>query len=68
MIRTSLFVAAAILGVATVHATDTAADTASYKHSIEQWHAGRVERLTAPNGWLSLIGLEWLKEGSNRIG
>jgi uncharacterized protein (DUF1684 family) len=68
MIRTSLFVAAAILGVATVHATDTAADTASYKHSIEQWHAGRVERLTAPNGWLSLIGLEWLKDGSNRIG
>ena len=64
MIRTSLFVAAAILGVATVHATDTDSDT----HSIEQWHAGRVERLTAPNGWLSLIGLEWLKSGDNRIG
>ncbi len=32
MIRTSLFVAAAILGVATVQA----ADIDSYKHSIEQ--------------------------------
>lgn len=64
MIRTSLFVAAAILGVATVHATDTD----NYKQSIEQWHAGRVERLTAPTGWLSLIGLEWLKDGANRIG
>ncbi len=63
MIRTSLFLAAAILGVATVHA-----DTDSYTHSIKQWRAGRVERLTAPNGWLSLIGLEWLKEGANRVG
>jgi len=64
MIRTSLFVAAAILGVATVQA----ADVDSYKHSIEQWQAGRVERLTASDGWLSLIGLEWLKEGANRVG
>ena len=64
MIRASLFVAAAILGVATVHATDTD----SYQQSIEQWHAGRVQRLTAPSGWLSLIGLEWLKDGANRIG
>jgi len=64
MIRTSLFIAAAILGVATVQA----ADIDSYKHSIEQWQAGRVERLTAPDGWLSLIGLEWLKEGANRVG
>jgi uncharacterized protein (DUF1684 family) len=64
MTRASLFIAAAILGVATVHATDTD----NYKQSIEQWHAGRVERLTAPTGWLSLIGLEWLKDGANRIG
>ena len=64
MIRTGLFVAAAILGVVTVHATDVD----SYKHNVEQWRAGRIERLTAPDGWLSLIGLEWLKEGTNRVG
>ena len=64
MIRTSLFVAAAILGVATVQA----ADIDSYKQGIEQWQAGRVERLTAPDGWLSLIGLEWLQPGANRVG
>jgi uncharacterized protein (DUF1684 family) len=45
-----------------------AADVDSYKHSIEQWQAGRVERLTAPDGWLSLVGLEWLKDGANRVG
>ncbi|HWU75912.1 MAG TPA: DUF1684 domain-containing protein [Rhodanobacter sp.] len=64
MIRPHLFVAAAILGVAAVHATNVD----SYKSSIEQWHAGRVERLTAPDGWLSLIGLEWLQPGDNRVG
>lgn len=64
MFRNSLFVAAAILGVATVQATDVD----HYKQGIEQWHAGRVERLTAPTGWLSLIGLEWLQPGANRVG
>lgn len=63
MNRTSLFFAAAILGVATVHA-----DTDSYTQSIEHWRAERVEKLTASTGWLSLIGLEWLKEGANRVG
>jgi uncharacterized protein (DUF1684 family) len=64
MFRNSLFVAAAILGVATVQATDVD----HYKQGIEQWHAGRIERLTAPTGWLSLIGLEWLQPGTNRVG
>ena len=64
MIRTSLFVAAAVLGVAAV----PAATIDNYKQSVEQWRAGRIERLTAADGWLSLIGLEWLKEGANRVG
>ena len=64
MFRTSLFVAATILGVATVQA----ADVDHYKQGIEQWHAARVDRLTAADGWLSLIGLEWLQPGANRVG
>lgn len=40
----------------------------AYCREIERWHAARLERLTAPNGWLSLVGLEWLKPGVNRIG
>ena len=42
--------------------------TDHYLQEIERWHAGRIERLTAPGGWLSLVGLEWLKPGTNRIG
>ena len=41
---------------------------ADYARAIECWHAARIERLTAPNGWLSLVGLEWLHPGANRIG
>ena len=56
-------------GVALVHA-DTPKQTNSpdaYQQSIDQWRAGRVARLTAPDGWLSLIGLEWLQEGANHV-
>lgn len=45
-----------------------AANADHYPQQIEQWRAGRVARLTAPDGWLSLIGLEWLKPGDNRVG
>ncbi|HEX5353615.1 MAG TPA: DUF1684 domain-containing protein [Rhodanobacteraceae bacterium] len=46
-------------------ALDTGHD---YLKEIEAWHAARIECLTAPDGWLSLVGLEWLKPGMNRIG
>lgn len=40
----------------------------AYRREIERWYAARIERLTAPDGWLSLIGLEWLSPGTNTIG
>jgi len=43
-------------------------DSDSYQREIEAWHAARIERLAAPRGWLSLVGLEWLQPGVNRIG
>jgi uncharacterized protein (DUF1684 family) len=63
MKRFILFAATAILGASTVHA-----DRIDYRHQVEQWRADRVTRLTAPSGWLSLIALEWLQPGDNRIG
>jgi uncharacterized protein len=32
------------------------------------WHQKRIASLTSEDGWLSLVGLHWLKEGNNRIG
>ena len=33
----------------------------------ETWKATRRTRLTAPDGWLSLVGLFWLDEGDNQV-
>nr|WP_233261909.1 DUF1684 domain-containing protein [Vitiosangium sp. GDMCC 1.1324] len=32
------------------------------------WHQKRIANLTSDDGWLSLVGLHWLKEGDNRFG
>src|SRR6266849_865577 len=32
------------------------------------WHKKRIDRLTSDDGWLSLVGLYWLKEGKNPVG
>jgi uncharacterized protein (DUF1684 family) len=34
----------------------------------EQWHSERIKGLKKEHGWLSLIALDWLKEGKNPIG
>jgi len=65
MSRIAAFLLVLMSGVAVVSAAET---PSPYVHEIEQWRAARVARLTAPDGWLSLIGLEWLHEGANRVG
>lgn len=40
----------------------------AYRKSIEQWRQGRIARLTAPDGWLTLVGLYWLEPGVNKFG
>jgi len=39
-----------------------------YEMSIQNWQQQRVNSLTSPNGWLTLVGLYWLKEGINTMG
>jgi hypothetical protein len=41
---------------------------ASYQAEIEAWRRGREERLKAEDGWLSVVGRFWLKEGENTLG
>ncbi len=43
-------------------------DYAQYKQQILQWRQHRLQRLTRPDGWLSLAGLFWLHEGNNTFG
>jgi len=43
-------------------------DPASHQQEIEKWRSERVARLTAPDGWLTLVGLFWIEEGESRVG
>jgi uncharacterized protein len=42
--------------------------TAEWKQRIAAWREQREKELVTPDGWLSLIGLEWLKSGGNSFG
>ncbi len=47
----------------------SAADTGdNYPQQVEHWRAERQKKLTADYGWLTVVGLDWLKEGDNRVG
>lgn len=41
---------------------------ANFFREIQDWQSQRVSRLTSPKGWLTLVGLSWLKEGDNSCG
>jgi len=43
-------------------------DQASWQRDLLDWRAKRAASLQAPEGWLSLIALGWLKEGDNVFG
>lgn len=52
-----------------MHAENTVSPSAAeVTQQVELWKQGRLQRLTAPDGWLSLVGLEWLHPGANRVG
>jgi len=54
------------IGLAMVFAAETA--VTGYQRSIAEWRAQREAKLKADDGWLTVVGLTWLKEGANRVG
>jgi hypothetical protein len=40
----------------------------SWQKDLAAWRAQREYELAAPDGWLTLVGLEWLKPGFNSFG
>src|SRR6266550_295510 len=42
-------------------------DVNAYNKEIAQWQTQRLTELKGENGWLTLVGLFWLKEGDNRL-
>jgi uncharacterized protein len=46
---------------------DSAGD-AAWLQDLAAWRAQREREIDAPDGWLTLVGLEWLKPGANSVG
>jgi uncharacterized protein len=59
------FIAVAAFLALTVSAADI---TDAYRREVEQWRAEHQKKLAADDGWLTVVGLDWLKEGDNRVG
>ncbi len=43
-------------------------DPAVHAQEIEQWRADRLAKLTAEDGWLTLVGLYWIEDGVSHVG
>ena len=43
-------------------------DPAAHADEIERYRFERLQRLQAEDGWLTVIGLDWLEPGANRFG
>jgi hypothetical protein len=56
-----------LLALAIFMAAETTPDDA-WTGALLAWRAQRATNLKAPEGWLSLIALGWLKEGDNAFG
>ncbi len=70
-----LLAAALAAGTSTLLAAgsaDTAAapqpDLAAWRKQVETWKKERTASLKREDGWLTLVGLYWLKPGENRFG
>ena len=63
--KLSRFAPVLVFAVAVLAFADVPSD---WKAGLLAWRAHREQRLSAPDGWLTLVGLEWLKPGLNSVG
>ena len=53
---------------AAAFAADRPTAATPWKTDLLAWRAQQAKNLQTPNGWLTVIGLEWLKAGDNSVG
>ncbi|HYY57898.1 MAG TPA: DUF1684 domain-containing protein [Pyrinomonadaceae bacterium] len=59
---------AIVILICACHRQSVAVDENAYRQQLERWHTERAAELKGEDGWLTLVGLYWLKEGENRLG
>ena len=64
----TLAIAGMIFGVSACSDVDAGVDAAAYEAEIHAWRAGRLERLLAPTGFLTQVGLFWIGDGRYTVG
>jgi uncharacterized protein (DUF1684 family) len=71
----SVFVLGVVIGSvmfaspqAAAQETTEKSELKDHQQVVKDWRAKRHERLSSSKGWLTLVGLEWLSEGENRVG
>jgi len=47
---------------------ESGTDIETHRSAIEDWRLRRDQRLRDPDGWLTLVGLDWLNDGANSVG
>ena len=68
VVLTLLAATLACLSALPVPAQDASPGDAQGRQDLAAWRAQREHSLAAPDSWLTLIGLEWLKPGVNSVG
>lgn len=69
MIQASALLAATLLHTIALPVTAaTLPDLRTEKAAIAQWQVERAQGLKSDTGWLTLVGLFWLKEGETTVG
>src|SRR5437764_6141199 len=58
----------ALVGSCTRKPAKPQIDQAAYTQELSQWQQKRWADLKSETGWLTLVGLFWLKEGENKFG
>jgi len=61
----SAFSAALLLGLA---AAPIFAASSGWRSGLLAWRAARAQGLSAPDGWLTLVALDWIEPGDNSFG
>ena len=64
--RLSWFVATIFAGL--LLAASLLAQDGSFERETAAWRTQHTSDLLKPDGWLSLVGLEWLQPGDNSVG
>lgn len=43
-------------------------DNAQWEKKLQEWRVKRAAELSTPDGWLTVVALDWLKPGKNTLG